>query len=487
MKKTIIIGSGIAGLASAIRRRLKGDEVVVLEQASYPGGKLHEFTLGQYRFDGGPSLFTQPQYIQELFDEAGVDMTSYFEYARMPESCRYFWEDGIKITAFSDINEFDKEVSQTLHIPPGTVLSYLRNSEWKQKTVGHIFLERSLHRLKSWMKADVFKALLHTPSFGLFQSLHEWNKKRLKHEKLVQLFDRYATYNGSDPYRTSAMMSVIPHFEHNEGTFLPKGGMYRIPTALYKLGLDLGITYRFNHKVDEILIKEKSVVGVKVNEKEIYGDQVICNMDVMPTYEKLLPDIPTPKKILKQERSSSAIIFYWGIRKSFQELGLHNILFSEDYRSEFRAIKGGKMIEDPTVYINITSKYELQDAPEEGENWFVMINAPFDNGQNWDEMVAECRRNTIKKVNSILNTDISSYIEEEKVWSPPGIASQTSSYQGALYGSSSNDLMSAFNRHPNFHSSLKNLFFCGGSVHPGGGIPLCLLSAKITDQEISSN
>jgi len=186
--------------------------------------------------------------------------------------------------------------------------------------------------------------------------------------------------------------------------------------------------------------------------------------------------------ILKQEKSTSALIFYWGIKKTFPELNLHNILFSEDYENEFQHLAEGKVSEDPTVYIDITSKYSPEDVPEGCENWFTMVNVPYNSGQNWDEIITRTRKNVINKINRILGINLEDLLEGEDILEPRTIESRTSSHLGALYGTSSNNKMAAFLRHPNFSNKIKNLYFCGGSAHPGGGIPLCLSSAKIVEE-----
>ncbi|MDX5348304.1 MAG: phytoene desaturase, partial [Hymenobacteraceae bacterium] len=210
------------------------------------------------------------------------------------------------------------------------------------------------------------------------------------------------------------------------------------------------------------------------------ADVVVSNMDVVPTYRKLLPHLPAPEQTLQQPRSSSALIYYWGINRLFPQLHLHNIFFSDDYKKEFDHIFKQKSItSDPTVYINITSKYTPADAPAGCENWFVMVNVPHDEGQNWDNLIAVTRETVLNKLSKHLQTDLRQHIATEAVLEPRQIEQQTSSFGGALYGSSSNNKMAAFLRHPNFSSQVTGLYFCGGSVHPGGGIPLCLLSAKI--------
>jgi phytoene dehydrogenase-like protein len=229
--------------------------------------------------------------------------------------------------------------------------------------------------------------------------------------------------------------------------------------------------------------EKQKVKGIWVNDQLILTDCVVSNVDAHFTYHKLLPDFPRPEKILKQERSSSAIIFYWGMKKRFPELDVHNLFFADDYAAEFEGIfKTKRLVDDVTVYVNITSKLVRGDAPEECENWFVMINAPRYEGANEDDVVSKAKEAILKKLNGILKEDISRYIEIEDVLTPRLIQERTSSYAGSLYGTSSNSTFAAFLRHDNFIKQLKGLYFVGGSVHPGGGIPLCLQSAKIASQ-----
>jgi phytoene dehydrogenase-like protein len=218
-----------------------------------------------------------------------------------------------------------------------------------------------------------------------------------------------------------------------------------------------------------------------VEGQNIFANLVVSNMDVFFTYQKLLGDARMANQVLKQERSSSALIFYWGIKSEFPQLELHNIFFSTDYAAEFKAIfQTGSMHTDPTVYVNITSKCEpgLQ-APNGKENWFVMVNCPANKGQDWKALQQKARAAVIAKLNRILGVELETLIEVEEVLDPVLIESKTASYMGSLYGTSSNSKMAAFLRHPNFSKALKGLYFVGGSVHPGGGIPLCLKSAQI--------
>jgi phytoene desaturase len=305
----------------------------------------------------------------------------------------------------------------------------------------------------------------------------------------VQLFNRYATYNGSNPYQAPGMLSVIPHLEYNEGVYYPSGGMTSIADALYRLALNKGVQFYFDAPVQQILHTDRKAHGVIVNNESHFADVVVSNMDVYFTYKKLLNNEARAKQILKQERSSSAFIFYWGINKTFPQLGLHNIFFSKKYKEEFDHIfRLKKIYNDPTVYINITSKCEPGiQAPQGKENWFVMVNAPANVGQYTAEWQEQLKQNILLKLSRLLQTDIARLIEVEEILSPILIEANTASYMGSLYGTSSNSRMAAFLRHPNFSNKIKRLYFVGGSVHPGGGIPLCLRSAKVMSEIVAND
>ena len=487
MKKAIIIGSGIGGIATALRLRSMNYDVTVFENNNYPGGKLASFDLGPYRFDAGPSLLTMPHFIDELFDLFNENPRDYFNYKKKDISCRYFWDDGIKLNAYSEKSKFINEINKVLGVKESTISTYLLNAKRKYDLTKSMFLEQSLHKLKTYLSKDLLIGLCNVFSFQINKTLNQVNELELKEPHLVQLFNRFATYNGSSPYKTPGMMTLVQHLEQEYGTYVSDKGMNNITKSLYDLALRQGIDFKFNSFVSQILVSGKRAIGVSVGEESYSSDIVVSNMDIVPTYRNLLKNYYQPEKTLSQERSSSALIFYWGINKEFKNLDLHNIFFSNDYKKEFQSIFEKKSIfSDPTVYINITSKDVKGDAPDNCENWFVMINSPNDSGQDWDNMIDEVKSNILKKINRLLNIDLEDYIEYEKVYTPKTIESNTQSYMGSLYGSSSNNLMSAFLRHPNFSNETLNLYFCGGSVHPGGGIPLCLLSAKIVSQLIKN-
>ena len=278
---------------------------------------------------------------------------------------------------------------------------------------------------------------------------------------------------------------MIQHLEHDLGVFMPSNGLSDISKSIYNLAKDLGVEFSFNSSIKKIITHKNKAIGVEGNRHKYLADIIVSNMDVSLTYSKLLKGFKKPRYLNNYEPSSSAIVFYWNINRTFKELELHNVIFSENNSKEFDYIFNKKLVyEDPTIYICPTSKVIKNDAPKGSENWFILINSPYDSGQNWDEIKNSLKQNIVKKINHTLNISIENHIEMEEIFTPKDIEIKTLSLYGSLYGSSSNSLMSAFVRHPNFSKKIKNLYFCGGSVHPGGGIPLCLNSAKIVSDLI---
>jgi len=489
--KTAVIGSGIGGLAIACRLAERGFDVTLFEKNSTPGGKISQIRDKGYRFDTGPSLFTLPFLVEEITP---------LNYIKLENSCRYFFGDKSVLNFYQDPDELRKEMESKGFDDFPNVLQRFREAKDIYNLTSNLFIFNSFHKVKNFIKPENRRIPLKFHKLGFHRTMHSANKALFKDRRIVQLFDRYATYNGSSPYRTPATLNMISHLEHNIGAFFPEKGIYSIVDEIYRKSLKVGVKFRFNTLVKSIEIdkKGKSVTGISTDSGFEKFDIIISDTDVKYLSENMItPQYRYPlKNRLKQlEPSSSALIFYWGVKGSFPIFDLHNILFSSDYKKEFNNLfYKMELYKDPTIYIFISKKVVPDDAPDGCENWFVMVNAPANIGQDWNKIVSDTRSRIIKKINRLLNEkernsenkkfNIEQFIETEHIASPVTIEKNTLSSRGALYGNSSNSMLSAFLRHPNSLSGIKNLWFVGGSVHPGGGIPLCLASAKIADSEI---
>jgi len=487
-KSIVIIGSGIAGIASAIRMKSLGLDVSVYESKDSFGGKLAEKSIGEFRFDLGPSLFTMPHLVDELFTMSGRHARDYFNYLRLDEICQYYFNSSEKLISYSDEKKFRNELIGRYGHKGLSVLEYFKEVRSLYDITSHIFLEKSLHRISSFLNFKTLISFMKLYRLKLHRSLASYNHSFFNNDELEKVFNRFATYNGSDPFQCPSTLRVIPHLEQNIGTFLPTDGMRSITESLYNLAVDLGVQFYFNTPVKEIILDKKNKVrGILTQSEKVDSEIVISNSDVNFTYKNLLSNYNITHASLKNPLSSSAIIFYWGMNLKSQ-LGVHNILFSEDYKNEFHEIFNKNSVPtDPTIYIHISSKIKSDDAPVDCENWFVMVNTAPNSGQNWEELLTKTRALVITKISSYLSLDIAEYIKEEFVRNPSSLEAEAGAFKGALYGSNSNSIFSAFLRHPNFNSRIKGLYFCGGTVHPGGGIPLCLQSAKIATSLIKED
>ncbi len=485
IKKAVVIGAGIGGIASAIRLAAKGYEVDIYEKNNYPGGKLTEIKQDGYRFDAGPSLFTLPHLVTELFELCGENPNQHFSYSKLDVLCNYFHYDGTSYSTFSDINKTANSISSVTGEDENQIKEFISDNKDLYDLTSDIFIENSLNDHRNYLRFSFFIKLFKLGKLKMNQTMFQSLQKYFKTDKVIQHFSRYATYNGSNPYQAPATLNVISSLEYSMGAYLPDKGMHEITDSLVKLASRNGVIFHYNTPVSKILHNNKKVIGIAVDDKVYPYDIVISNSDIHYVYNRLLDGIKKPEKILSQERSSSVLVFNWGIKKTFPQLDLHNIVFSDNYEDEFLKIFEEKKIgNDSTIYIFISSKMVSEDAPSGCENWFVLVNAPSTSEIDWEETTQRCKKEILQKLSQILGENIAPYIETEYILDPPAIEKLTGSYQGALYGNSSNNKMSAFLRHPNKSNQLKNLYFVGGSVHPGGGIPLCLSSAKIVDKWI---
>jgi len=479
--RAVVIGAGLGGMAAAVRLAAAGVEVDVFEQASVAGGKAASLSIGGYRFDTGPSLLTMPFVFEKLFKEAGGSLEDALELVPLEPLCTNFFADGTVLRDSADREAFTREVAALSPADAGSLQRYHDHGKRIYDSTAGIFLFKSIQ--EALLHGGVrFRDLTALARLDALRSFHRANSAYFKDARLVQLFDRYATYNGSDPYRAPATLAIIPAVEYGFGGFTVKGGIVQVPRAFEALGRKLGVRFHLGRRVQRILLEAGRAVGLMAGGREIPADAVVTNADVLSTYRFLLPGVRDRlgRRYERLAPSTSALVFLWGIRGSFSELSVSNVFFSADSRAEFEDLFFHRRCpRDPTVFVNITSKVNPADAPPQRENWFVLVNAPADRGQDWSTEIERVRAAVHARIRSALRTDAARLVETEVVLTPRDIARQTSSMRGSLYGVASNSRLSAFLRHPNRHPRIRGLYFCGGSAHPGGGMPLVTLSGMI--------
>lgn len=477
----VVIGAGLGGLSAGISLAAQGKKVCILEKNSRAGGKMDEIHLGAYRFDTGPSLMTMKFVLDTLFQSAGKKTEDYLELIPLPIICRYFYADGTQLDALPDVKRMAEQLPEPLKADQKALIEYMQYSKRIYDLTADLFLFDSIQNPKHLLNPKAWNTLWNIRDIDAFRTVHKANTAFFSTPHLQQLFDRYATYNGSDPYQAPATLNIIPHVEYTLGSWYVKGGIYRITEALLHLAQSLNIDILYDTPASQIQHDGKQVLGVSTQSGEpIACKHVVSNADVVHTFSHLIQGFPTKTKRLEQaEPSCSGLVFLWAMNRTYPELAHHNILFSEDYEAEFQQIFRKRTApKDPTVYISITAKSDPAHAPEGCENWFVLVNMPWIENSNYNsaEEINAIKQAIFRKAMEMGLGDIASHIVDEKVISPSDLRDKTLTNKGSIYGLSSNDRNAAFKRQDNIASELKGLYFAGGSAHPGGGMPLAMLS-----------
>ena len=481
MKEIIIIGAGLGGLSAACRLAKSGFSVTVLEKNGRVGGKVNTVESNGYKFDTGASLLTMRHVLEDLFEFCEKQMADYLEIVPLEPICRYFWSDGTTFDASQNIEKTEREIAKLEPADAANFRQYLADSKRKYEISERTFLAKSLNDLPTLIRPEYLKDLF---KISTLKTLDKHNAKYFKSAKLQQLFNRFATYNGSSPYQIPATFALIPYVEFGLGAWSVRGGMYEIPKALERLARELGVKFLTDSEVETIIVENKKAVGVKANGEIIGADFVVSNADAIETYRSLLP--AKHQKYQNREPSCSGFVLLLGTRKKFANLAHHNIFFSDDYKAEFDAIFKHKIpAENPTIYICATSRTDDSQSPAGHENLFVLVNAPYTSEQvDWQTQAKLYRDLIIKKLESFGLEDLEKSIDFEQIITPADFETKYRANRGSIYGISSNGIFSAFMRVPNKSKDIENLYFVGGATHPGGGIPLVLLSGKMTSEMI---
>lgn len=471
-KVCIVIGAGIAGLANAALLAHKGYSVTVYEQAATYGGKIGQLTLDGSLFDTGPSVCTDPGVIDAIYKKCNVNPRDYWTYEKTTETTRYFWPvDAVEYIMPVGKTQIERSLVHEFSEHPKKIRKYFENTEKTYKKTAKYYVNRPLNFITMFSPKVMFRFAKLTPL--LVQSLHARNKRYFLNKKTIQLFDRFATYSGSNPYKTPAISGFSGITELCDGVYFPDGGMRAISHGLYKLCIDKGVTFIFKQRVVGVTVANGIATQVRTEKESILCDAVVYDGDAVRLHE--LIGNPKTHKAVTAERSTSAIVFYWKVRGKYKKLGLHNILFSDDYAHEYDELRRGEIPEDPTIYINITCKKDSSLSEKGTENWFVMINVP---AGTKDVAVLRAKEIVQAKIEKFLGGYIT--ILQEDYLSPSKLDAATGAWQGAIYGQSNNSVQSLLRRPRNKVKGISNVYRIGGTAHPGGGIPLAVRSAIIT-------
>ena len=469
MKKILVVGAGLGGLAAAIRLARAGHAVEVWEKNAEPGGKLKEFRQDGFSWGTGPSLLTMPYVLRELYAAAGERMENHLDLIRLESACRYFWTNGTVI----DENEAfwrQPEVARFLAYAKG--IYELSGEAYLTRPPGDFWRAFTLRNLGK---------LRHIGKVATFRSLADEVQRRFTDPHLRQIFLRFATYNGSSPYLTPATFNIIPYVEAEFGAWYVRGGMPKISEELAALAVRLGVTFHY-HTTATAWSRSEAIAQDGRRSK---ADILICNGDALSARTGFLAGLFSKQdreKALRPQLSTSGFILFLGVRGGETKLSHHNIFFSDDYPTEFAEIHARKSNpSEPTIYIAVSSRTDPAHAPEGHENYFILINTPArDPHQPWTFAETRAYRDLIlQRLERFGLKNLNERIVTESIFTSTDFAARDLAYHGSLYGWASHSISTSLFRPPLRAPGAKNVYFTGGTTHPGGGIPLVLLSGQM--------
>lgn len=475
-QSVIVIGGGIGGLSAAIRLAAAGKPVTIVEQNAAVGGKMSEFRADGFRWDTGPSVITMRHVIEDLFTAVGRRLDDYLTLAPVEPLTRYFYPDGVVFDASRDWPKMAAQISRLDEHDVEGYLAYLAYVARLHRITGPAFIygePPGLGALTHVSPLDVLK-------IDAWKTMDSAIRGYVHSPHLRQLLGRFATYVGASPYRAPATLNVIAHVELTGGVWYPQGGIYSIARALERLALEMGVQIRTGCGVKQIVVKNQMAQGVILNDETLLSAQaVIANVDVATVYERLLTvDSRRVRQLTEIDSSCSGFIMMLGVEGQHEKLAHHNIFFSSDYPREFDDIfSRGVPPDEPTIYVAITSKSDPQDAPEGCENWFVLVNAPpLGDGFDWNDQAEIYGERVLKRL-ADFGFDVRT--RSKHILTPLDLERLTGARRGALYGASSNNMFAAFRRPHNRAKDIRGLYFAGGTTHPGGGVPMVMLSGQV--------
>jgi diapolycopene oxygenase len=483
-KQIIVIGGGLGGLSAAIRLAADGHEVTVLEKNERAGGKLNTVSGDGYSFDTGPSILTMPWVLEQLFASAGRRLEDYMQLSRVEPQWRTFFDDGTTLDVTSDLPSMLEELKRVSPEDAKGYLAYLSDCQEMYDMSCKSFYSRSLSGISDLRTKHTLRELL---AMDPMKTMHQFTDKRFSDKRLKQLFDFFIMYVGSSPYAAPAVLSQLIYVQLGLGIFYVRGGMYNIARGMLRLLDELGAQVRTGCRVEQVLCAGSRATGVLLEDGSVLGaDIVVSNLEAIPSHQSILADMPGAKeqerRLGKYKPTVSGLVLLLGVNKTYESLLHHNFLFSSDPAKEFDDLfVKGVPTDDPTIYIGISGKSDPSQTQAGKENLFVLTHVPpLKDGESWQPLKERYRELVLDKLERMGLDDLRSHIEFEHSFTPDDLKKLYGSNGGSIYGVVTDRKLNGGFKIPSRSALLDNLYFVGGSTHPGGGVPMVTLSGQLT-------
>jgi phytoene desaturase len=490
MTSVLVIGAGIGGIAVAARMARRGFKVTVLERNSAAGGRTALLDRAGFKFDMGPSLFLMPSVFEQTYAELGERMADHLDLVRLDPTYRVHFHDGTSLDLTGDLPKMRDQLEA---IEPGSFEPYLRfvDEGYRHYTLSlKHFVDRNFYNWGEYLAPANLPLLF---QLRALQKHYPHVSEYFKDARLRAAFSFQNVYLGTSPYDAMATYTLLQYAELGEGVWFPRGGMYRVIESLVQIAEKNGVVFRYNAPVAKVNVEDaaRKVTGVTLADGEVIpADIVIANADLPYVYDKLLPPSAKAERLGRMRYTSSALMFYWGVKGGqIPQLLHHNVFLADhDYKRSFdRIFQDLTLPDDPSFYICAPTRTEPDFAPAGHDNLMALVPVGYINDecpQDWPALQRQAREVVFKKLAEIGITDLKERIVFEQCLSPLNYRDDLNLVKGSAFGLSHDFMQVGYLRPHNRHARYGNLYFAGASTHPGTGLPIVLISAKLAEERI---
>lgn len=491
MKQVIIIGSGLGGLATALRLAHQGYGVTVLEKQARPGGRSNVLEENGFRADMGPTILVMKSTFEELYESIGQDFQQRLDLMQLDPNYRIYYHDGTHIDLFNNMGRLGREIEKVQSGGAEQVFHFLGEGARKY-ALGMDFVDRNFDHLTDLFNPQAGLRLLKTQAH---QNLYKQVAKFFNHnDKLSKAFSFHSMFLGLSPFEALAMYSLITYADLAMGMWFPKGGIYSLVEDMLELASELGVNVRTNSPVEEICIENGKVSGVRLSTGEqLRADLVVSNADLPYTYRRLI-DARHRKhysdaRLAGMQYACSGFILYLGVERSYEHVRHQALYFSEDYQANLKAIFKSKTLpEDPSFHLNIPTVSDPNLAPDGHSLLYVLAPMPnLEADIDWERAAPVVREKLLRRLEQIIDPQLRSHIVWERQYHPSDWLTDINATLGTAFGSLSHGFFqSSYFRPHNKARDIEGLYFVGQGTYPGIGMPMVIISSKLVTERINN-
>ncbi|MGD6858328.1 phytoene desaturase family protein [Bacillus infantis] len=487
-KTVLVIGGGLGGLSAAISLAQAGYDVSLYEKNDHIGGKLNRLDQDGFGFDLGPSILTMPQIFEKLFAASGKSMKDYVPIEKLDHQWRSFFPDGNVIDLYEDLKEMQEKNASLSEKDMQEYQNLLDYSKRIYDLTDKTYFQHGVDTTREIMKhTGLFTALR---NFDLFSTVHGAIDKRISNEQFRDMLSYFIKYVGSSPYDAPAVLNMMIYMQHDQGVWYVPGGLHNLAGGLVKLAEEAGVKFHLGRQIAKLEKKNGEITGAVMEDGTMLtADYFVSNMEVIPVYERLLEEDSSYVKKLKKkfEPASSGLVMHLGVKKSYPQLRHHNFFFAENMKQQMQSIfHKHELPEDPVIYLVNVNKTDPSQAPEGHENIKVLPHIPYIRDQKpfTQQDYEQFAEKVLIKLERMGLHDLRENIVTKDVWTPEDIRRMYGSDRGAIYGTVSDRKKNKGFKHPKQSERYNNLYFVGGTVNPGGGMPMVTLSGQLVGKKI---